>query len=130
MDVSRRQFIQSTLTLAASMGVLGIAPLVRAGLTDTPVLTLYDPRFHPAREAAEALARGCSLSTVGSDITDVAHVLLEDAAQGRPAIIFGVTTETVPFCLQQLGSTCGRTTLDCKRMDQDLFIWKLTVVCT
>jgi hypothetical protein len=128
MDLTRREFIQSTLRIAASMGVLGVAtPVFDAA--DIPLLTLYDPRFDKARQTAEALARGSALWTVGSDITDLAQVLLEDTHTSRGVVIIGVTTESVPFCLRQLGRSAGQATLDCQRMDQDLFIWKLTVIC-
>jgi hypothetical protein len=129
MDLSRRHFIQSTSSIAASMGLLGIATPALARSGDGPLLTLYDPRFGQARQMAAAASPGSSLLTVDSDITDLAEVLLTNAAQSGPVVIAGVTTETVPFCLQQLASAAGAACLESARLDRDLFLWKLTVKC-
>jgi hypothetical protein len=87
---------------------------------------LFDGRFRTARQAALAWANGSAIRALGSDITDTVLELSTLMQASAPCRIAGVTTEHVPFCLQQLARHPTRARLTLQRMNRDLFAWTLT----
>jgi hypothetical protein len=128
MAPDRRQFIRASLDLAllAAAASAGVAAPALASSSRPAPLTLFDGRFPAAREAALAWANGSPTRAVGSDITDVALDLSALMQAEAPCQISGVTTEHVPFCLQQLARNPRQMRLSLHRMNRDLFVWTLT----
>lgn len=108
MITDRRRVLHAALALAvvAAAGGPRRSPAAGRRVLSAP-LTLYDPRFPQALEAARALAGDGALLAVTGDVT----ALLALPRAG----LQGVTTEVVPFCLQLQ----ARLT----RLDRDLFRW-------
>jgi hypothetical protein len=84
------------------------------------MFTLYDPRFPDSRAQAERLAPRSTLRAIAGDVSDMVPVI-----GSTPLDIAGVTTESVPFCLEQLLSVAHRPVLSMRRLDADLFAWTL-----
>lgn len=128
MALDRRQFIRTSLdlTLLAGFASAGIPAGAFASQGPAAVLTLFDGRFPAARKTALALANGSPTRALGGDITDAmlnVSALMQPRAGCR---IAGVTTDHVPFCLQQLARNPTRMHLSLRRLDRDLFVWTLT----
>ena len=119
-------FIQSVcVTTVACVGAASAAG-ASAGLAgDQPIFTLYDPRFPQSRTAAERLAPRSTLRPIAGDVSELVPILLSTGARSAPLDIAGVTTESVPFCLEQLLSFSHQPVLEMRRLDADLFAWTL-----
>jgi hypothetical protein len=128
MALDRRQFICTSFDLAlfAAMASAGVATPALASPARPGRLTLFDGRFPAAREAALAWANGSPTRAVGSDITDAVLELSALMHRATSCQIAGVTTEQVPFCLQQLAGNPRQTRLTLRRLSRDLFEWTLT----
>jgi len=118
---SRRRFLGRTADVALLSALAGaLQPLATLAAEGSVDATVYDPRFPAARTLALELAgRGRVLATDGD-----ATVLVRQWAGRNAAEVLqrlqGVTTESLPFCLQQLAPQ-GRLTQ--RRVDRDLFVW-------
>lgn len=119
-------FIQSVfVTTVACAGVASEAR-TSAGLAgDQTIFTLYDPRFPKSRAAAELLAPRSALRPIAGDVSELVPILLSTEARSAPIDVAGVTTESVPFCLEQLLSFSHQPVLEIRRLDADLFAWTL-----
>jgi hypothetical protein len=124
--VSRRRFLGETLNVSALTALVSALPplaAVAGGAEQSPVL--FDPRFPQARKLAERLAGTALLIPTEGDPLDLlerCYALADTSAEFRLA---GVTTDSVPFCLQQLAARGAAPKLTIERIDQDLFSWRL-----
>jgi len=120
---SRRQFMSATADATVLATLAGaLKPLTALAADGGPTLTLYDPRFAAARPLALALAGPQSLCATGGDPTELVLEFADGKFGRTPARLQGVTTESVPFCLQQL---IPGARLIQRRADRDLFVWTL-----
>ena len=118
---SRRRVMGAAADAAALAALAGaMKPLVLLAAEGEPVTTLYDPRFPAARVLALGLAGADRLSTIGGDATLLLQKWVDRRAADPSLRLQGVTTESVPFCLQQLAP---RARVTQRRVDRDLFIW-------
>ncbi len=122
--------MQATLTTVAVMGTSVAAERALSAPADgcSVLCSLYDPRFGPARNVARALAPWASLHPVQGDVTDWVEGLLTRARGLSRFAIVGVTTDIVPFCLQQWVGFAGTSRLESQRLNTDIFTWRLAVV--
>lgn len=124
--MNRRRFIQSAcVTTVACVVVTGEAEAGTGLAGAQTMFALYDPRFPQSRAAAESLAPGSTLRPIAGDISDLVPIVLSTEVRGAPLEAVGVTTESVPFCLQQLLRLDPRPVLEMRRLDADLFAWTL-----
>jgi hypothetical protein len=129
--VTRRRFLGAGLDAAALAALAGtLAPLSALAAGNGATAVLFDPRFPAARAAALQLAGGGVLMPVPGDPMVVLEACLRcSPGAGVPRVsglrIAGVTTESVPFCLEQLFPRYQRPILTLERIDQDLFSWRL-----
>jgi hypothetical protein len=123
ISFSRRAFLCASLEAGA---ILAAAPLwaeARSDLADAGVL--FDPRWRRSLIAARAAFGTSRYQPVGSDATQLATLLFTPGRSQR-ILLRGVTTDSVPFCLEQC-ARAGTARLRTDRLDRDLFIWRLEV---
>lgn len=119
-------FIQSVfVTTVACVGAASAARTSLGFTGDQTIFTLYDPRFPKSRAAAELIAPCSTLRPVAGDVSELVPILLSREARSAPIDVAGVTTESVPFCLEQLLIFSHQPVLDMRRLDADLFAWTL-----
>jgi hypothetical protein len=119
--MNRRLFIQSIcVTTVACTGVTSEATAGMERARTQTMFALYDSRFPKSRAAAELLAPHSKLRAIAGDVSDLVPII-----GSTPLDIAGVTTESVPFCLEQLLSFAHRPVLNMRRLDADLFAWTL-----
>lgn len=127
--MNRREFIQSmVVTTAACVGTVSAAQSRADGVEESRGLTLYDPRFAQAHELARQLAPSGELRSVAGDISELVPLVRSMEHRGKAFKLAGVTTESVPFCLEQLLCSFDRPALEMRRLDADLFAWTLRSV--
>jgi hypothetical protein len=114
--LDRREFLLAT---AAGCALAGIMP---AEAATAPDLVLYDPRFPAALEIAWRTAPAAKLQAAAGHVGGIDTRFLAPGA-----MVSGVTTEAVPFCLQHLIRLPHRATVESRRLDRDLFVWTLRV---
>jgi hypothetical protein len=120
---SRRRFMGTAAEVAALAAVATtLRPLVTIASAVGDQITMYDPRFAAAKPLAFALAGAGRLLPVNGDPTMLLTLLRNPGRDVVPPRLQGVTTESIPFCLQQW--LPGRR-LSQRRLDRDLFIWLL-----
>jgi len=120
---SRRRFM-GTAAEATALGALALAlkPLAAIACADDLTLTVYDPRFPAAEPTARRLAGvGRLLRTHGDPTSLLVHWTALQPGFPPPRLQ-GVTTESIPFCLEQCrpGSRLRQ-----ERLDRDLFVWHI-----
>ena len=126
--VSRRRFLGAAVDAATLTALTGaLRPLQAFAARGGGAPVLFDPRFPTARIAASRLAGVGELLAVSADPSDLLPALRGPQDRAQSWSLRGVTPESVPFCLEQLLARHGRPVLSVKRLDQDLFIWKLEV---
>ena len=119
--MNRRMFIQSVCVTTVACAGGASAAGASTGLASTqPMLVLYDPRFPKSRAAAQRLAPRSTLRAITGDVSELVPTIMS-----TPLEISGVTTESVPFCLQHLSSVAQQPVLELRRLDADLFAWTL-----
>jgi hypothetical protein len=126
--ITRRRLLATGVNVTAALalgGKLTSAEPLAAELADT--VTYYDPRFPHSWPLARALSRASGLYAIGGD----ASPLLAEIASGGPRRsglrLQGVTTESIPFCLEQFARRGHDVRLESRRLDRDLFTWTLTI---
>jgi len=126
--LTRRGLLATGVSTAAALALSRFltSPEVRAA-DSADVRTFYDPRFPRSRDLADALPGAPPLYAVSGDPSH----LLAHIPGGRPRTrdlrLQGVTTETVPFCLEQLARRHHEVRFESRRLDRDLFVWTLTI---
>ena len=118
---SRRRFLGRTADVALLSALAGaLQPLATLAAEGSADATLYDPRFPAARTLALELAVHGRLLATDGDATALVRQWADRSAGDAIPRLQGVTTESLPFCLQQLAPQ-GRLTQ--RRVDRDLFVW-------
>jgi hypothetical protein len=119
--MNRRLFIQSVCATTAVCATVAREAVANTGQAGAHTMfTLYDPRFPNSRAQAELLAPHTTLRAIAGDVSNLVPII-----GSTPLDIAGVTTESVPFCLEQLMSVAHRPVLSMRRLDADLFAWTL-----
>ncbi len=139
-SLTRRRLLASGVTVGAALA--GGIPLAAARPSATAVgvpradadnpdatgtLTFFDPRFPHSRPLAFAMARGGALQPIGGDPSHLLPAVSAARAAPAPLRLQGITTETVPFCLELSCRSCHEVSFASRRLDRDLFEWTLTV---
>jgi len=128
MAITRRRLlatgVHSTAALALA-GLLGSTGALAGAAAN--IMTLYDPRFPRSRSLASALPHAVQLLAVRGDPSPLLAQIGFGANRRSGVHLQGVTTESIPFCLEQFVCRdreviCGRQRLDC-----DLFAWSLVI---
>ena len=123
MSFSRRDFICASLEAGV---ILAAAPVwARSSSDGADAGVLFDPRLPRSLIAARAAFRASRYQPVGGDATQLATALFTQAGPGH-IVLRGVTTDSIPFCLEQC-ARLGTAQLRMDRLDRDLFIWRLEV---
>lgn len=123
MAFSRREFLCASLEAGAILAAAPVWARSSSDVTDAGVL--FDPRLPRSLIAARAAFGASRYQPIGGDVTQLATRLFTQAGPER--IVFrGVTTDSVPFCLEQC-VLAGTARLRTDRLDRDLFIWRLEV---
>ena len=126
--MDRRLFIQSAVLTAAVLGSTASAGEQTALVGEHASVTLYDARFPKSRAVASQLAPAGALRPIAGDASELLAMLLTSGSERLE--IAGVTTESIPFCLEQLLSSHAQPQLKSVRLDADLFAWTLTATKT
>jgi hypothetical protein len=128
-EITRRQVLATgaTITTALALGGHWAAAEARAAQTVT-VMTYYDPRFPLAQPLARTLPRASGLLAVGGDAS---HLVAQISNRRERAglRLQGVTTETIPFCLEQSARRDRDMHFESRRLNRDLFAWSLEWSC-
>ena len=128
-SITRRQLlaagVNATVVVALGRFATG-TECFAADLAET--VTFYDPRF-PGSEALARSLPGATLVQPAAGDPSLHLTHLDSGSSKRGGIrMQGVTTETVPFCLEQLARIhCRDVCLRSCRLSRDLFAWSLTV---
>jgi hypothetical protein len=123
--ITRRHVLATgaTITTALALGGHRASAEARAAHT-VDIMTFYDPRFPQARPLARTLPQASVLLAVGGDpsllVAQIAH--RRERAGLR---LQGVTTETIPFCLEQYTRQERDMHFESRRLNRDLFAWSL-----
>ena len=118
---SRRGFLGRTAELALLSTLAGaLQPLATLAAEGSAAAVLYDSRVPAARPLALELAGHGRVLAADGDATSLVRQWADRSGGDAQPHLQGVTTESLPFCLQQLAPQ-GRLTQ--RRVDRDLFVW-------
>jgi len=122
--MTRRQLLASGVSATTALVLTRFA--AAAALTvPSEVSTFYDPRFPASRTLAGTLPGASQLLAAHGDPSRLLSEVLANANGHRPRRLQGVTTETLPFCLEQLARRHDEVRFENQRLDRDLFVWSL-----
>ena len=126
--ITRRRILSAGVNVTAALALGGgLASARTLSVSTGDILTFYDPRFPQSRRLASRLADASRLDTVQGDPSR----LLAHIALGRPRShglrLQGVTTESVPFCLEQFARHYHDVCFESRRLDSDLFAWHIRI---
>ena len=125
---TRRRLLASGLGATAVLALGDFVASARAlAVPRADVLTFYDPRLPRSRLLALALPRASRPGPVGGDPSAILSLVTPPRHATEELLLQGVTTETVPFCLEQFARGHCDARLECRRLDRDLFAWTLAV---
>jgi hypothetical protein len=125
--VTRRQLLASGVS-ATTVLVLARFATAAGTLSDHPeVSTFFEPRFPTSRTLAVTLPGASQLLVATGDPSHLLAKILGSGTLDRPKRIQGVTTETLPFCLEQLARRQHEVHFESQRLDRDLFAWSLQI---
>lgn len=126
MTITRRRILASgvQLTAALAMGSQLAAARDRAERTGEH-LTFFDARFPHAEPLAAALPGAGQLQSVRGDPSGLIGRIAGHDSRAGSLRLQGVTTESIPFCLEQFARTHHEVAFESRRVDRDLFIWSL-----
>ncbi len=126
--ITRRSVLATGITTAAALALGRVAASAEvAGIALRDIHTFYDPRLRASKELAGALPGASQLQAVFGDPAPLLSRLMPALRDARPLRLQGVTTESIPFCLEQLSRAQPEARLQSRRLDRDLFAWSLTV---
>jgi hypothetical protein len=124
--MNRREFAQVTgLLLPLSLGVDLACADDDPRPSVIPRFALYDPRFPQALKVALRLGARDSWRAIDGDAAAEWHQVLRPALSRRPLLVTGVTTPSVPFCLEILARDHAIVRMTRQRIDRDLIHWTL-----
>ncbi|MEP7312952.1 MAG: hypothetical protein ABI859_10235 [Pseudomonadota bacterium] len=126
--MNRREFAQVTgllLPLLAVDCVVAYADDALLGAA-APGFAFYDPRFPQALKVALRFGSQRSLwRAIGSDVSAEWQHLLRPALSRNRLVATGITTPSVPFCLEILARDHAVVRMTQQRIDRDLIHWTL-----
>jgi hypothetical protein len=124
--ITRRRVLAAGITTSAALALGRLAATIEAAPAE--IQTFYDPRFGSSKELARRFPSASQLQAIAGDASQLLSRLAPDIGALRPLRLQGVTTETIPFCLEQLiRGHRHDVRLQSRRLDRDLFAWTLTV---
>jgi hypothetical protein len=126
--ITRRRLLATGMSSTAALA-LGSFLASSAALAQEPtqIVTFYDPRFPRSRQLAGALPDASRLRAVRGDPSQLLAQLAPGAMVARGTRWQGVTTETIPFCLELTARRHHDVHLESRRLDRDLFAWALSM---
>lgn len=126
--ITRRQLLTSgvsaTTVLALSRFAVAAGNLTAIA---ADIATFYDPRFPISRSLAGALPGASQLQAVEGDPSRLLTQITADSSGRQRKRLQGVTTEAVPFCLEQMARRHHEVRFESQRLDRDLFGWSLEI---
>jgi hypothetical protein len=129
--ITRRRLLTTAVNVTAALALgsefAGAGPVAPE---PTDVVTLYDPRFPRSRPLARVLSATSRLYAIGGDASPLLAQIAQIASgvsRGRRLRLQGVTTESIPFCLEQFAGRRHDLRLEARRVDRDLFTWTLSL---
>jgi hypothetical protein len=126
--ITRRRLLATGVNVTAALALgsrLASAEPLAAEPPDK--VTYYDPRFPHSRPLARTLSSESRLYPIGGDASSLLAQIASGGPRGRGLRLQGVTTESIPFCLEQFARDCHDVRFESRRLDRDLFTWTLTV---
>jgi hypothetical protein len=126
--ITRRRLLATGVNVTAALALgseFATAEPVAAEPTD--VVTFYDPRFPRSQRHARVLSGTSRLYAIGGDASPLAAQIASGGPRGRGLRLQGVTTESIPFCLEQFAGPRHDVRIETRRLDRDLFIWTLSL---
>lgn len=129
MAITRRQLLAAGMNTTVIAALGGFAARADAFPDIAHIKTFYDPRFDQSVILARALPGTSKLQPITGDPSTILMPRPSGEFGHNDAIrMQGVTTETVPFCLEHLSRSYHRQVrLRTCRLNRDLFAWSLTV---
>lgn len=126
--ITRRQLLATGLNATAALALAGHFSSAQALARETGnLVSLYDARFPLSRHLACTLLRAPRLQGVRGDASPLLARIASRAASRHLLSLQGVTTETVPFCLERFARSYGDVVFNSWRWDRDLFVWSLNL---
>jgi hypothetical protein len=124
--MTRRQLLASGASATTALVLSRFAAAAGTFSGDpTEVSTFYDPRFPASRILADALPGALQLQAAPGDPLQLLSQIRDGGNRSRPRRLQGVTTETLPFCLEQMARRHHEVRFESQRIDRDLFAWSL-----
>jgi len=127
MTITRRGLLATGMKVTAAWVLAGSLASAAGQQRGGKPVTFYDPRFPRSRQLARELPGVTRLRAVRSDPSHLLAQIASGGARPRGWYLQGVTTETVPFCLEQFARSYHDVHLESRRIDRDLFAWSLTL---
>jgi len=126
--ITRRRVLASGASATAALALSRFVAATEAGVsTRAKVLTFHDARFPRARALASELPGAMRLQAVDGDPSSLSTHIRPGAVGSSGVRLQGVTTESLPFCLEQLARHHYGARFESRRLDRDLFVWSLTI---
>jgi hypothetical protein len=124
--MTRRQLLASGVSATTALVLTRFAAAAETFSGDpTEVSTFYDPRFPASRTLAGTLPGASQLLAAHGDPSRLLAEVLGGSNTNRSRRLQGVTTETLPFCLEQMARRQHEVRFENQRLDRDLFVWSL-----
>jgi hypothetical protein len=124
--MNRREFAQVTgLLLPLSMGVRPARADDEPRPSAVPRYAFYDARFPRALKFALRVGAGDSWRAMDGDAAAAWLHVLRPALIREPLVATGITTPSVPFCLEILARERAVVRMTQRRVDHDLIHWTL-----
>lgn len=126
--ITRRVLLSMAGTVGGALA-LGNRVVIAAGdhSDDADVRTYFDARFPRSLQLAGLLPDRGVVAAVGGDPSFLMAQVNDATARRRGLRLQGVTTESVPFCLEQLVRDLPGVRIVSRRIDQDLFEWSINL---
>jgi hypothetical protein len=123
--ITRRHVLATGAIITTALALVGHRAAAEARAAHTgDITTFYDPRFPQARPPARSLPRASVLLAVGGDPSRLVAQITN--RRGRAGLrLQGVTTETIPFCLEQCIRQDRDVHFESRRLNSDLFAWSV-----
>jgi hypothetical protein len=126
--ITRRRLLATGVSTTAALALGRFLVSTEALATELPdIKTFYDPRFAISRQLAGALPGASQLQAVRGDPSRLLAQFAPNSLRRRGMRLQGVTTESIPFCLEQLAQRHYDMCFESRRLERDLFAWSLAL---
>jgi len=126
--ITRRRLLATGVHVTAALALGGqLASAEPLAAEPADIVTYYDSRFPHSRPLARLLSHTSRLYAIGGDASPLLTQIGFGGPRGRGLRLQGVTTESIPFCLEQFARRCHDVRIESRRLDRDLFAWTLTI---